>query len=158
MSNPFAPLGDIQNGVDLDTLNGSLLVIDVLGYEPGTVTQFGPKDPVRVNLGVVDGQRAGESIPDALLFGGNIIGRLKGVVGQKVLGRLTQGQAKPGQKPPWLLLDPTDADVEAGAQFLTWQATQQLTPQPAPQPAQQAPGGYVPPQAGGYQPAAAPRV
>lgn len=151
--NPFAPLGNSE-GVDLKTLNGSLLVLDVLGYETGINTTFGEKDAVRVNIGVVDGPRGGEQVADSLLFGGNLIGRLKGLVGQKTCGRLAQGQPKPGQQPPWMLLDPTDADIAAAAQFVTYQASQQLGGQQPAAAVQQAPGGYVPPVQGGYQPPA----
>jgi hypothetical protein len=46
---------------------------------------------------------------------------LKSKLGEKVLGRLGQGVAKPGQSPPWVLHEANDADVKAGTEYLASQ-------------------------------------
>lgn len=90
-----------------------LLIIEPHALETGIITSFGDKDAVRATIRVVDGTDAGEVYEDSLVFPKALIGQLKSSIGKKVLGRLTQGVAKPGQKPPWLLADPTPADIVA---------------------------------------------
>jgi hypothetical protein len=41
-----------------------------------------------------------------------------------VLGRLEQGTAKPGQKPPWKLANATDSDKDIGRKYLAYTAAQ----------------------------------
>ena len=44
--------------------------------------------------------------------------QLRPRIGQKVLGRLGQGQAKPGQDAPWVLAEATESDVDVALAFL----------------------------------------
>lgn len=92
---------------------GALLIVEPAAYEQGIPTSFGEKDAVRATITVVDGAGAGEVYNDTLIFPRALIGQLKSNVGKKVLGRVSQGVAKSGQQPPWLLADPTPADVAA---------------------------------------------
>lgn len=91
----------------------ALLIIEPHALETGIITSFGDKDAVRATIRVVDGPDAGGIYEDSLVFPKALIGQLKSSIGKKVLGRLAQGVAKPGQKPPWLLSDPTPDDITA---------------------------------------------
>ncbi len=118
MSSPFAAPGT-ASGIDFKTLNGRLLLIEPSGVEAGIKTSFGEKEAVRATVTVLDGPDAGEEYNDALIFPGVLIGQLRGRIGQKVLGRLAQGNAKPGQQPPWKLEEATAADQKIGLAHLS---------------------------------------
>lgn len=120
-TDPFATPGTAGGGIDWEANKGALLLIEATSIETGIKTTFGDKDAIRANVSVLDGPQAGEQYPDCLIFPGVLIGQLRSRLGQKVLGRLSQGVAKPGQKPPWLLEDPTDADRAVGVQHLSQQ-------------------------------------
>jgi hypothetical protein len=117
MSNPFASPGS-TSGLDLKTLNGTLLLIEPISLETGVKTSLGDKDAIRANVAVLDGPDAGTEINDALVFPRVLIGQLRSRVGQRVLGRLGQGVPKPGQSAPWILHEATAADVEIGTRWL----------------------------------------
>lgn len=117
MTNPFATPA-AASGLDLEALNGKLLLITPLKVEEGISTNFGLKDAVRADVVVLDGPDAGSENADTLIFPLVLIGQLRSRIGQKVLGRLGQGQAKPGQKPPWKLSEATPADQEIGMAWL----------------------------------------
>ena len=108
---PFASPAAPSGGIEWAQFKGSLLLVDVLGQEHGVQTVHGSTDPVRANVHVLDGPGAGESFEDTLIFPKVLIGQTKGKVGEKVLGRLGQGVAKPGQSAPWQLDAATPADV-----------------------------------------------
>lgn len=107
---PAAPSG----GLDFKTLNGSLLIIEVLSLEdhvPTVHTKPGEKSPaIRANVTVLDGATAGQVNEDTLIFPKILQSQLRSKVGQKVVGRLGQGQGKPGQDPPWTLAVATPED------------------------------------------------
>lgn len=108
---PAAPSG----GIEWAQFKGSLLLIDVLSQEHGVQTVHGSTDPVRANVAVIDGPGAGETFDDTLIFPKVLIGQTKSKIGEKVLGRLGQGIAKPGQSAPWQL-DAASADDIAKAE------------------------------------------
>lgn len=128
MSTPFAAPAAPGEGITWSELNGSLLLIDVLGVETGINTSLGAKDAVRANVAVLDGAQAGTEYPDALIFPKVLGSQLRARVGQKVLGRLGQGQAKPGQSAPWLLSEATPADQQVGMAWLQRQVTPPAPP------------------------------
>lgn len=99
------------SGIDWSQLKGALLVITVHGQEEGVKTVHGLADPIRADVLVVDGLLGGVMHADTLVFPKVLIGQLRPSIGKKVLGRLGQGEAKPGQSPPWKLEPFTDADV-----------------------------------------------
>jgi hypothetical protein len=105
-------------GVQWEELKGALLVIEPKKVEDGIVTSFGDKQAVRADLYVIDGPKTGESFTDTLIFPNVLIGQTKSALGKKVLGRLGQGQAKAGQKPPWKLDEATPADQAAAKAWL----------------------------------------
>jgi hypothetical protein len=108
-------------GLEWGDLLGSLLIIDVHEVVRGVMTTFGPKDPVRADIRVVDGPHAGDEHLDTLIFPVVLVSQTAPMVGKKVLGRLGQGQGKPGQKPPWRLADATPEDAVKATEFLTSQ-------------------------------------
>lgn len=110
------------SGISYSDLNGALLLIKVHAVEADVPTAFskpGQANPaVRADVTVLDGESAGESYEDALIFPKVLQGQLKSRVGQLVLGRLGQGQAKPGQSAPWRLNPATAGDELAADQHL----------------------------------------
>lgn len=108
--------------------NGHLLVIEPTAHETGVPTSFGEKDAIRATVHDID---TGEAFEDVLIFPGGLIGALKSRIGQKVLARLGQGVAKPGQAPPWQLVD-ASGDAAAVTQAETYLATYAQTGYAAP--------------------------
>lgn len=115
MSSMFAAPSAPGGGLNFAELEGSLLLVDVTGVEdhvPTVHTQPGQKTPaVRANVTVLDGPQADTAFEDTLIFPKVLQGQLRSRVGQKVLGRLIKGQAKPGQNAPWVLDAATAQDV-----------------------------------------------
>jgi hypothetical protein len=128
---PSAPSG----GLDFKSLLGCLLLIEVLSFEdhvPTVHTKPGEKSPaVRANVAVIDGQGAGDTYDDTLIFPKILVSQTKNNVGQKVLGRLAQGQGKPGQSPPWVLNAAGPEDI-AKAEAWVQQNTQPTVTSAAP--------------------------
>ena len=96
----------------------ALLLIEPLTFESQIQTSFGPADAVKANVYVIDGAGVGESYAETLVFPKLLASQLKGHIGTKVLGRLSQGTAKPGQSAPWLLNEATPEDIAKGEAFL----------------------------------------
>lgn len=117
MSSPFATPGT-TSGLDYKALNGRLLLIQPISLETGVKTSLGDKDAVRADVTVLDGTEAGEQYADVLVFPRVLIGQLRSKIGEKVLGRLGQGVAKPGQSAPWVLAEATTADIKLGTDYL----------------------------------------
>lgn len=107
-----------STGIDYGEVNGALLLFDVLEVRPTVTTTLGEKDAVACNVAVLDGPHSGDTYDDALIFPRVLQSQLRSKVGGKVLGRLGQGVAKPGQNPPWQLAEPTDADRKVGLAWL----------------------------------------
>ncbi len=105
---PSAP-GD---GIKWADHKGALLLIEVTGFQAGIHTSFGEADAVEANITVLDGPGKDAHYDSALIFPKLLVSQTKNATGQKVLGRLGQGQQKPGQSPPWLLEEASAADVQ----------------------------------------------
>jgi hypothetical protein len=112
-------------GVDLKTLKGALLLIEPLEVVQGMQTSFGPADPIRCNVAVLDGETKGAVHNDTLIFPKVLISQLRTHIGGKVLARLGQGQAKPGQSAPWMLYAANDDDKATAAKYEAYVASQQ---------------------------------
>jgi hypothetical protein len=98
--------------IDMSELTGSLALFYVHEVRQGIVTSFGEREAVACDVHVLDGPKAGESFENALIFQGALIGSLRSAGGgDPVLARISQGVAKPGQKPPYVLTEFTDADA-----------------------------------------------
>jgi hypothetical protein len=141
-TNPFAAPSAPGSGIKWDDANGCLLLITPIALEQGISTTFGPADAVRADVVILDGPAAGTEHLDTLVFPKILSGQLTRHIGTKVLGRLGQGVAKPGQSAPWVLAEATPTDVELGQRWLASRAPQIASPTPAPQQAAQ--GAAVP--------------
>lgn len=102
--------------------NRRLLLIKPKSVETGVKTVHGEKDAVRGDIVVLGEPGAGpdEVVRDTLIFPGFIQGQVRGHIGtgRMTLGRLGQGEATRGQKAPWLLSDPTEADKAVARAYL----------------------------------------
>lgn len=105
-------------GVPWGDLKGSLLLFTIDSVEQGIKTAFGDTDAVRATIAVLDGDSQGTEYADALVFPKVLQSQLRPSVGGKVLGRLGQGTARPGQSAPWLLSEASDADKAVGVAYL----------------------------------------
>lgn len=114
-------------GLQWEELQGRLLLVEPKGVENGIATSYGEKNAVRADVTVIDGPNGGEEYLDALIFPGVLISQTRSLVGQKVLGRLGQGVAKPGQKPPWLLEEASEDDEKLGQRYLEHRGTKQFS-------------------------------
>lgn len=120
-TNPFAAPASTA-GLDYQALNGSLLLIEPRGVETDVKTSLGAKDAVQADVAVLDGGHAGTTYSDVLIFPKVLQSQLRSKIGEKVLGRLGQGAAKPGQNAPWTLAAPTEADIAVGVAWIERQA------------------------------------
>jgi len=127
---PSAANGDSIKPSDVE---GHLLVVEPIEYIASMATSFGDTDAVRINVHDINAQATYESV---LWFSGGLVGSLKGRVGQKVLGTMGKGTAKPGMSAPWILQDASGNDkaVAAATAYLTGQVAAQLTEPAAPAP------------------------
>lgn len=113
MSDFAAPLSASAGPKPAD-LAGQLLIIKPLDYRKDIDTVNGKADAISCDVINLD---KGEEHSDVLFFNIAIRSALKGLLGQKVLCRIQQGQAKPGKTAPWILVDAsTDAAAVAKAQ------------------------------------------
>lgn len=110
-SQPSAPSG----GITWADHKGHLLLIEPEAFESGFKTSFGDADVVKATISDID---SGDVFDDGLIFPKLLVSQTKGQIGQKVLGRLGQGQAKPGQSAPWLLEAASAEDIAAAEKWL----------------------------------------
>ena len=103
----------------LDALLGSLLLVTVYEETDPINTVHGPQTAVRADVVAIDGELAGETYDDALIFPRVLKSQLRrSAGGMMVLGRLGQGTKKPGQNPPWTLAAATDEDKALAKQWV----------------------------------------
>ena len=108
-----APSSSSSDSVKVADLNGHLLIVSPIEFKANIQTVNGPADAIEVNLIDLDTNEEHNSV---LWFNVALKNALKPLIGQKVLGRIGQGIAKPGKNAPWLLNDATgDADAVAKA-------------------------------------------
>lgn len=125
---PAAGSGDSLKPADVE---GHLLVVEPTEYIASMSTSFGDTDAVRITVHDITAAKTYESV---LWFSGALVGSLKARLGQKVLGIMGKGTAKPGMSAPWILQDASSNDkaVAAATAYLTGQVSAQLTQAPAP--------------------------
>jgi len=104
------------SGIEWSELNGSLLIVEPTEVVKDINTNFGVTDAVRANVTVLDGPLG--KYEDTLIFPRVLQSQLSSRIGQKVLGRLGQGTAKPGQSPPWMLAPATPEDEQKAIAYL----------------------------------------
>lgn len=130
----FAAPAAAGGGFTVAEANGHLVVIEVESLETGVVTANGERDAIRATVHDID---AGETYEDSLIFPKVLVGSLRQRVGQKVLGRIGQGVAKPGQNAPWVLNDASgdQAAATAASAYLAAYNSGQFAAPPAAAPA-----------------------
>ena len=122
----FSAPSSSTESVKVADLAGALLIIEPIEYKVGIQTVHGETDAIEVNLVDLDSNKTYNNV---LFFNVALKNALKAKVGQKVLARIGQGQAKPGKSAPWILNDATnDAAAVAKANAFIGGAN---TPAPA---------------------------
>lgn len=122
----FSAPSSSTESVKVADLAGALLIIEPIEYKVGIQTVHGETDAIEVNLVDLDSNKTYNNV---LFFNVALKNALKAKVGQKVLARIGQGQAKPGKSAPWILNDATgDAAAVAKANTFIGGAN---TPAPA---------------------------
>jgi hypothetical protein len=107
-----APSSNTES-VKVADLNGHLLILEAIEYKTGIPTVHGDADAIEVRINDLETGHTHESV---LFFNVALKNALKTKIGQKVLARIGQGQAKAGKSAPWILVDATgDADAVAKA-------------------------------------------
>ena len=104
-------------------VEGHLLVVEPIEYIENMSTNMGPTDAIRVNVHDITDQ---DTHTEVLWFPTMLVGSLKRMIGQQVLGVMGKGTAKAGQSAPWLLVDAsgTTEAVEAATTYLTARQSQ----------------------------------
>ena len=122
------------SGASVDDFDGHLVVVEPQEYVAAIQTSFGEKDAVRCTVHDIT---AGTTSEDVLFFPRVLIGAFKSKVGEKVLGVIGRGQAKPGQAAPWIITDASSNEqaVAAATAYLTGQVAASITAPAAPAPA-----------------------
>jgi hypothetical protein len=115
--------------INLEELNGRLLLIKPSRVEVSVATVLGNKDATVADVHVLDGADPGQLLGEAFIWPRVLQAQLRSTVstGRYCLGRLGQGNAKPGQSPPWKLTDPTEDDREVARKYLTELAAPPIT-------------------------------
>jgi hypothetical protein len=117
-NNPFAAPAAPGDGIKWEALTGRLVLVQPRSLEAGITTVYGVTEAVRADVVVLDGPDAGTKHDDTLIFPKVLQSQLKNRIDEKVLGRVSQGQAKPGQSAPWMLTEATEADIKVGVAWL----------------------------------------
>lgn len=109
---PAAPGGN-EDKVNWNDLEGALLGFHIRTIE-SVETKYGMKEAARVSLTVFDGGKAEASHwDDNLVFGTVLVNQLKAAgPNSKVLARLGKGESRGGNNPPWILIEPSAADLK----------------------------------------------
>lgn len=110
-ASPSAPSG----GITWADHKGELLLIEPQSFEADITTAFGLADAVKATVSVVGGDATYE---DTLIFPKILVSQTKGQLGAKILGRLGQGTAKPGQSAPWQLEEASPEDIATAEKWL----------------------------------------
>jgi hypothetical protein len=83
-------------------LQGQLLIFKPIEYRSGIETVNGPADAISCDVTNLD---TNQEYSDVLFFNIAIRNALRPLIGQRVLGRIQQGVAKPGKTAPWIIVD-----------------------------------------------------
>lgn len=118
-------------------LQGQLLIFKPIEYRQGIETVNGPADAISCDVINLD---TNQEYSDVLFFNIAIRNALRPLIGQRVLGRIQQGVAKPGKTAPWIIVD-ASADQAAIAKASAYKSGAPATSAAAP-----AAAGGVPPE------------
>lgn len=98
--------GDVLKPADV---LGHLLLVRPVEFVPDMPTQFGNTDTIRVDVADLSANdengQWGAVYRDAMWFGRVLVGGLRKQIGEIVLGKMSQGVAKPHQSAPNILVD-----------------------------------------------------
>ena len=100
----FSAPASSTEGVKVADLNGHLLIVTPIEYKTGINTVNGIAEAIEVHAVDLDTNEEHHSL---LWFNVALRSALKPLIGNKVLGRIGQGAAKPGKNAPWILIDAT---------------------------------------------------
>ena len=114
----FVSAAPPTGGITWADHKGALLIVEPLSVETGIQTSFGAADAVKADVHVLTAPGQTEDYPDCLVFPKLLASQLKGQIGSKVVGRLGQGTAKPGQSAPWLLEPASEDDLTKAREWL----------------------------------------
>jgi hypothetical protein len=109
--NAFVKPGEPSAGIQWDDHNDALLVVQPRSLEKVS-TRYGQSDAVKARVSVIDGSGTPADYPDTLIFPKLLLAQTRDKLGEKVLGRLGKGVAKPGQDAPWVLNEPSENDYQ----------------------------------------------
>jgi len=123
-ASPSTGGGTVLKPADVE---GHLLVVEPVEFIASMATSMGESDAVSVTVYDITTQETHESV---LWFSRVLVGSLKGRIGQKVLGVMGKGEAKPGQTAPWVLKDASGEPkaVKAATDYLVANVAEQLAP------------------------------
>lgn len=107
-----------SGGITWADHKGKLLIVEPTSVESGIQTSYGEADAVKADVHVVTGPGESEDYPEALVFPKLLASQLRSQIGKKVVGRLGQGQAKPGQSAPWVLEAATEDDLKKAQEWV----------------------------------------
>jgi hypothetical protein len=119
MTDLFDGPGSIT-GIEWADLNGRLLLITPHEVIASFKTQVSDGPTVRADVVVLDGPDSPFEYKDTLIFPKLLQGQVRSNAGtgRMNLGRLGQGEKKPGQSAPWMLAEPTEADKAVARRHL----------------------------------------
>lgn len=121
---PFAVPTANSAGPKPADLQGQLLIFKPVEYRTGIETVNGAADAISCDLINLD---TNEEHSDVLFFNIAIRNALRGLIGQRVIGRIQQGIAKPGKSAPWIITD-ASTDPAAVAKALAYKPGAKATP------------------------------
>jgi hypothetical protein len=127
----FATLSNDMATVRPNDVEGHLLVVEPQEFRQGVQTSMGESDAVVCRVHDIT---VGETYDDVMWFSRVLVGRLSKRVGQRVIGMMGKGEAKPGQTAPWIIVDASKEPkaVKAATEYLTGQVAASLaSPEPA---------------------------
>jgi hypothetical protein len=133
----FASPAAASTGPKPADLQGQLLIFKPIEYRSGIETVNGPADAISCDVTNLD---TNQEYSDVLFFNIAIRNALRPLIGQRVLGRIQQGVAKPGKTAPWIIVD-ASADQAAIAKASAYKPGAAAAPAAAP-----AAAGGVPPE------------
>ena len=133
----FASPAAASTGPKPADLQGQLLIFKPIEYRSGIETVNGPADAISCDVTNLD---TNQEYSDVLFFNIAIRNALRPLIGQRVLGRIQQGVAKPGKTAPWIIVD-ASADQAAIAKASAYKPGAAT-----PVPAAPAAAGGVPPE------------
>lgn len=120
MSDLFDDPGAAEQ-LDLNSVDGRLLLIKPLSFKDKLTTTFGEKDAIEADVHVLDGDKAGRVYRGVYIFPLVLQGQLRGNVGtgRFNLGRLTRKTpSRPGTNPAWALTTASEEDKATARKYL----------------------------------------